>query len=98
MVGESHSPLVVVRDLKTHFLVRGGLFRKRFVRAVDGVSFDIPAGKTLALVGESGSGKTTVGRTMLRLIPATAGRVLFDDKDLFALPASSVRPLPCQPF
>ena len=60
---------------------------------MDGVSFSIAAGRTLALVGESGSGKTTVGRTMLRLIPATGGRVAFDGIDLFAEPAGAMRAL-----
>jgi ABC-type oligopeptide transport system ATPase subunit len=55
-----------------------------YVKAVDGVSFDIGKGKTLGLVGESGCGKTTVGRTILRLIPATAGSVVYEGKDFFA--------------
>ncbi len=85
--------LVEVRDLRTYFRVRGGLFRRRYVRAVDGVSFAIPAGRTLALVGESGSGKTTVGRTMLGLIPATAGEVVFDGIDLFSQSHRALRGL-----
>ena len=93
MISNAEKPLVVVRDLKTYFPVRGGLWKKRYVRAVDGVSFDIPAGKTLALVGESGSGKTTVGRTMLRLIPATAGQVLFEDRDVLSMPNRPLRRL-----
>ena len=69
--------LLTVRGLKTYFPVRGGVFSrvKAYVRAVDGVDLTVRGGKTLGLVGESGSGKTTVGRTILRLIPATAGRV-----------------------
>jgi len=63
------------------------------VRAVDGVSFTIAAGKTLGLVGESGSGKTTVGRTMLRLQEPTRGTVVFDGKDVFALDAGPLRAL-----
>ena len=93
MVGETDKPLVVVRDLRTYFPVRGRWLAKQFVRAVDGVSFSIAAGKTLALVGESGSGKTTVGRTMLRLIPATGGQVFFDDNALFAIAPGQVRSL-----
>jgi len=69
-------PLLRVEDLHTHFPGHG--FRAEPVRAVDGVSFEIAPGEALGLVGESGSGKTTVGRTILRLIPATGGRVVFD--------------------
>jgi len=91
-MGDNGDDLLVVRDLRTWFAL-GGLVRKRHVRAVDGVSLAIPAGKTLALVGESGSGKTTVGRTILRLIEAKDGQVLFDGEDLFALPAGQMRSL-----
>jgi peptide/nickel transport system ATP-binding protein len=76
---ESVQPLLRVRDLKKHFpIVRGVLSRTvGYVRAVDGVSFDIRAGECLGLVGESGSGKTTVGRTILRALEPTGGQVLF---------------------
>jgi len=88
-------PLLRVRDLKTHFPVRRGLFGRTvgYVRAVDGVSFTLGSGRTLGLVGESGCGKTTTGRTILRLIPATAGEVRFDGRDVFFLPASEMRRL-----
>ena len=78
-------PLVSVRDLAVHFHSGGGLFggQTRVVKAVDGVSFDIPHAQTVGVVGESGSGKTTIGRAILRLIPATAGTVM-----LAALPVS----------
>jgi oligopeptide transport system ATP-binding protein len=84
-----------VTDLKTHFPIRRGVFArvKDHVRAVDGVSFRVRRGKTLGLVGESGCGKTTVGRTILRLIPATAGRVTFDGRDVFHLSGSDLRAL-----
>lgn len=62
-----------------------GLVRKRYLRAVDGVSFKIEKGRTLGLVGESGCGKTTIGRLILRLTKPTGGKVLFDGVDLFAL-------------
>ena len=87
-------PLLTVSNLKTYFPVRGGMFKpKRFVRAVDDVSFTLQRGRTLGLVGESGSGKTTVGRTLLRLIPATAGSVDFDGQEIFSLSDEKVRPL-----
>ncbi len=82
----SSSPaLLSVRDLKTHFPVKRGLLQRTVdhVRAVDGVDFDLAPGETLGLVGESGCGKTTVGRTVLRLIPATGGEVVFDGKSVF---------------
>lgn len=93
MSQEPQNPLVAVIGLKTFFPVRSGWFSRRFVRAVDGVSFSIRRSQTLALVGESGSGKTTVGRTILKLIPATAGRVIFDGMDFFSLPRSATRAL-----
>jgi oligopeptide transport system ATP-binding protein len=79
------SALVQVRDLRTYFPIRRGVLSRTvgYVKAVDGVSFDLRAGKTLGLVGESGCGKTTVGRTILRLIPATGGTVRFDGHDFF---------------
>src|SRR5262249_26551034 len=84
-----------VRDLKTYFPVRAGIFSRvhEYVKAVDGVSFQVRRGKTLGLVGESGCGKTTAGRTVLRLIPATGGRVSFDGIDVFALGRRELRPL-----
>ena len=84
--------LLRVEGLKVHFPVRGGLLAsKRFVRAVDGVDLSLRRGQTLGLVGESGSGKTTVGRAILRLIPHTAGRVVFNGVDVFALGSSQMR-------
>ncbi len=79
--------LLRVEGLKTWFPVRSGVFSaiRGYVRAVDGVSFDVRRGEVLGLVGESGCGKTTVGRTILGLIPLTAGRVLADGVDLSRL-------------
>ncbi len=79
--------LLEVKNLKTYFPVTGGLLGKttNYVKAVDGVSFDVYSGETLGLVGESGCGKSTTGRTIMRLIEPTDGKVIFDGKDLFSL-------------
>jgi len=88
------APLLEVNDLKKHFRIGGGLFRPRaFVYAVDGVSFTIARGETLALVGESGCGKSTVGRAILRLFDITAGQVVLDGRRIDELPAATLRPL-----
>ncbi|HEY7116866.1 MAG TPA: ATP-binding cassette domain-containing protein, partial [Tepidisphaeraceae bacterium] len=89
------APLLQVRDLRTWFAIKRGVFQRTagHVKAVDGVSFDVAAGKTLGLVGESGCGKTTVGRTILRLIPATSGQVLYKEKDFFAYRGEELRKL-----
>lgn len=95
MENTSHAtrPLLEVDNLKTHFPVRRGILQRVVdqVRAVDGVSFKIQPGETLGLVGESGCGKTTVGRTILRLIPATSGSVRYDGEDVFDMNASEMR-------
>jgi peptide/nickel transport system ATP-binding protein len=74
------TPLLEVRGLKTYFPLRGGLLRgvTGHVHAVDGVSFSVAKGETLALVGESGCGKSTVGRSILRLVEPTEGEILLD--------------------
>ena len=91
----TEKPLLVVDNLKTYFPIRSGLLQRvtDHFRAVDGVSFHINSGETLGLVGESGCGKTTVGRTLLRLVPATAGRVIFDGHDVFAASGSELQKL-----
>jgi len=78
------SPLLSVRDLKVHFPIKGGVLQRTvdYVKAVDGVSFDVPRGKTVGLVGESGSGKTTTGRAIARLVPITAGTISYEGQDL----------------
>ena len=77
--------LVIVENLVKYFPIRSGLLQRvtAQVKAVDGVSFTINRGETLGLFGESGCGKTTVGRTILRLIPPTDGKVIIDGKSLF---------------
>jgi len=85
--------LLEVRDLVKHYAA-GGLFGGgRPVRAVEGVSFDVGRGETLALVGESGCGKSSVGRTILRLQEPTSGRAVFDGTDIFALDRVALRRL-----
>jgi oligopeptide/dipeptide ABC transporter ATP-binding protein len=92
---ERAEPLLEVRDLKKHFPIRRGVFGRVTgqVRAVDGVSFSVAAGETLALVGESGCGKSTTGRAILRLIEPTSGTVRYDGKDVVAMGAGELRAL-----
>jgi oligopeptide/dipeptide ABC transporter ATP-binding protein len=86
--------LLRVEGLCTWFPVKKGVLRRTVghVRAVDGVDLRVRRGSTLALVGESGCGKTTVGRSILRLVPPTRGKVLFEGADLAALPEAELRP------
>ncbi len=79
--------LVQVRDLVKYYPIQGGLLQRQVARvhAVDHISFEVKEGETLGLVGESGCGKTTAGRTVLRLVPATSGQVLFEGKDVFKM-------------
>lgn len=84
-------PLLDVRDMAVHFRVAQGLRRHRVLRALDGVSFAVPARETLGVVGESGCGKSTLARALLRLVPATGGSAYFDGQDLLALPAERLR-------
>ena len=86
--------LLSVQDLEKHFPVRKGLIIERtvgHVKAVDGVSFSIPAGKTLGLVGESGSGKSTTGYCILQLTKPTSGSIRFDGKELTKLSGEQLR-------
>jgi oligopeptide transport system ATP-binding protein len=94
----STSPsLLTVRDLRVHFPIRRSVFGRTtgWIKAVDGVSFDLPRGQTLALVGESGCGKSTTARALLRLVPAAGGQVVFHDDgrlvDVFALRRRALR-------
>ena len=88
--------LLRVEGLKKHFPILRGLFVKRavgYVKAVDGISFDVRRGETLGLVGESGCGKTTTGRVILQLYRPTAGTVTFDGQELTALKGEEIRHL-----
>jgi oligopeptide/dipeptide ABC transporter ATP-binding protein len=89
----SAAPLLRVESLRTWFPVRAGVLQRpvAWVRAVDDVSLEVEAGRTLALVGESGCGKTSVGRSILRLVEPQAGRVWFDGVELLSLPAAELR-------
>jgi oligopeptide transport system ATP-binding protein len=89
------APLLQVIDLRTWFPIKKGVLQRTagYVKAVDGVSFSVQAGKTLGLVGESGCGKTTVGRTILRLIRATSGSVIYKGRDFFAYHGEELRRL-----
>jgi oligopeptide transport system ATP-binding protein len=86
--------LLRVENVVKHFEITGGLLgitKIGAVRAVDGVSFEVRKGETLGLVGESGCGKTTLGKVILRLIPATSGKVTLKDKVLFDVPTEAER-------
>jgi len=88
--------LLEVENLKVWFPIKSGIFLDRHVgdiKAVDDVSLTIRRGETLGLVGESGCGKSTVGRTILRLYEPTAGRIVFDGKDITTMSQSDLRPL-----
>ncbi|MBY0611950.1 MAG: ATP-binding cassette domain-containing protein [Beijerinckiaceae bacterium] len=92
---ESARPILEVNDLKKHYALPGGLFGKArgYVYAVDGVSFEIMRGETLALVGESGCGKSTVGKAILQLFDLTSGQVVLDGKRIDDLSKGALRPL-----
>ena len=86
--------LLRVRDLEVHFPIRRGLLKRTvgYVKAVDGVSFELREGRTLALVGESGCGKTTTGKAILQLIAPSSGSVRFEKRELTALSRNELRP------
>lgn len=84
--------LLQVRNLATYFPIKGDtLFQKKYIRAVDGVSFDVASGETFGLVGESGCGKTTLGKTIIGLAPLTSGEISFNGKIFSALSKNRLR-------
>ena len=93
-MSESSTALLSIQDLKVHFPVRAGVWQKVVdqVKAVDGISFDVPRGKTVGLVGESGSGKTTTGRAIARLAPITSGSISYEGRELTGLSSAEFFP------
>lgn len=85
--------LLKVEDLKVHFPIKGGFFGRTldYVRAVDGVNFELQAGETYGIVGESGSGKSTTGKAIMHLTKATNGSIHFNNRDLTKLSRSELR-------
>lgn len=85
--------LLEIQNLKTYYPIKGGFFKRTVgnVKAVDDVSFTIGKGETLGLVGESGCGKSTTGRTILRLLSPTSGKIIFDGKDVTNLSGKDLR-------
>ena len=79
----SEDPLISARDLSVHFKLRGGPFAKnQYLKAVEGITVDIPKGSFFGLVGESGSGKTTLGRSFLKAVPISRGQVHYADGEV----------------
>jgi len=93
-IADKPQRLLEVEGLKVHFPIKKGFFKRTVghTKAVDGVSFSIPKGKTLALVGESGSGKSTIGKAILSLLATTQGTIRFEDQDLAHLSSSALKP------
>ena len=94
-INNNNGLLLNVEELKTYFPVKKGLLRRTvgYIKAVDGVSFSLKKGQTLGLVGESGCGKTTAARTIIRLIPATSGKVTFSGIDILKADKKQIRSL-----
>ncbi len=92
---ESEPEILRVENLSTYYTAKTNFFGRptAYTKAVDDISFTMKKGETLGLVGESGSGKSTLGKTILRLIPPTAGKVFFENQDVFGLDKESMRML-----
>ena len=95
MLSSMAKPILEVEALKVHFPVYGGLLQREVasVKAVDGVSFAVEEGETLGLVGESGCGKSTTGLAVLRMLPVTSGRIVFEGEDITHRSAGEMRPI-----
>ncbi len=92
-IPNSQSKILEVQNLSVHFPSRKSFFGKplEYIKAVDDISFEVNKGETLGLVGESGCGKTTLGRTLLRLIEPKSGKIIFNGKDLTAIPSVDLK-------
>jgi peptide/nickel transport system ATP-binding protein len=90
---QTNAPLLKVENFKVYYPIRKGIFKRvvDYVKAVDGVDFELRAGSTLALVGESGCGKTSMGKGLLNLIPSEAGQVLLNGVDMSQLQGETLR-------
>ncbi len=91
----TYEHLLEVRNLKKYFPIGKSFFKNKqvYLKAVDGVSFNLDAGKTVGIVGESGCGKTTMGRTVLRLYDVTGGEIIFEGQDISKLKGEALRKL-----
>ncbi|MCF6464840.1 ABC transporter ATP-binding protein [Clostridium sp. Cult2] len=96
MISQGNNDLILeVNNLTKHFPISNGIFcrTKNYLKAVDGVSFNIRKGETLGIVGESGCGKSTMARVILRLIEPNGGKVIFDEKNIYNMSKDDIRSL-----